>query len=768
MVKNTLHRKLMRDMWQNRMQLLAMILLCALGTCIFSGLDAAWRMVDLSSSTFFENQVTADFWVSMQAADHTALSRVREMNGVKDVQARATAELKVDLPHEPSLLVEAYDDGMRINTPLIRSGEGLAQSDLRGCVLDEMFAKENNLKPGDKLPLKLGEDIYTFTIRGTCLSAEFTALSKGFVRDPLNFGYVLLNHQGMSALPLNDLLITLEDGADAKSVRASIGNFYPDALVVDRVAQSSTYRVQTDVDMFRNLSYLFPLLAFGVAAMIVLTTVTRMVENQRQQMGMLRALGFRNGPLLRHYMSYGFYPALIGSLIGMFVGRATLPYVLWELELAQYTFPYCLQAPISWEQCFVCALGVALSCGICLRTYRKSAKEQPADLLRPKPPKAGKKLLLERCTSIWKRMSFNGKMIMRNLFRNKLRAIMSLTGVLCCTMLLITSLGLQDSVAFFVGKYYNGTLRYSVRADLRGAVGEIESYRKRIEAESVEGVMERNVSARSKTVERTTQLSILEDNQRLMYLGPDETFVELPQTGVMITQKLAQVLKVGLGDTVDLWLAGDDEPIRSQVSAIAYITVGQGIMMRRSQWELLKKGEFSPTALLIQNPTAAGLEKVSNLDELDTLKYPTDQYDETLTLLNSMMGVFTLMSVAALGLAFVVLYNMGVLNFMERYREYATLKVLGYHQKEIRHLMVAENNLITGLGVLLGIVPGRWLTAMVLRSCENDTMVFASTVHWQSYVIACVVTFAFSYFITRLLTRKVKGIDMVEALKSVE
>ena len=168
------------------------------------------------------------------------------------------------------------------------------------------------------------------------------------------------------------------------------------------------------------------------------------------------------------------------------------------------------------------------------------------------------------------------------------------------------------------------------------------------------------------------------------------------------------------------------------------------------------------------SPTQAGLDYLSGLDEFEEFQYPPSEMADTLKVLESLQGVFRLMAGAALGLAFVVLYNMGILNFVERCREYATLKVLGCHQREIRRLILTENALVSGLGVLMGILPGWWLTGVVFRSCETDTMVFISTVTPTSVLLACTVTFAFSCLITGLLTRKVRTIDMVEALKSVE
>ncbi len=766
--KNALGRKLMRDMWKNRMQFVAVILLCALGTWIFSGLDAAWRMIDLSASTYFEGQQLADLWVTLPAADREALSRIRTMDGVADVQARAAAEFGVDLPHEPKLRATAYDGDMRINRPLMYEGEKLAPDDRRGCLLDREFALANGFSVGERITLDMQGQSFDLIVRGLCLSPEYVALSKNALRDPMAYGFVLFNSCALPALPLNELVVLVHEEADPQQVEAAIRSFYPEALIQNHLSHSARHGVQKDVDMFRNLSYLFPLMAYAVAAMIVLTTITRMLENQRTQMGTLKALGYRDGQMLRHYMSYAFFPSLIGSFLGLITGRASLPYILWGLEEAQFTMPWQLQAPISAAQWAMCAVGVALACGICYHTYRKSAREQTAALLRPKPPKAGKKLLLERIGFIWRRLGFNGKMIVRNLMRNKMRTLMMLIGVMACNMLLIASLGLQDSVIYFTGKYYEGTVQYDLRADLTGEAGEIEAYRSRLEAKLLEGVMEKSISARSSTADRTTLLTVYEDGQRLMNLGQNETWIPLPQTGVMLSQKLAQALNAEAGDQIELWLPGDDDPIRTTVTAVAPVTIGQSAMMSRTAWENARKGAFIPTALLVKGCTDEGMRQLNDLDELDELLDPKDQQQDTLRILDSLSQIFMLMSAAALGLAFVVLYNMGILNFTERLREYATLKVLGYHQKEIRHLMSAENNLLTLIGIALSVWPGWWLTGAVMSSCESDSMVFASTVEPVSFVIACVVTFVFSWMITRLLTSKVKNIDMVEALKSVE
>lgn len=768
--KNTLRKKLLRDMGKAKLQFISMMLLCALGTWVFSGLDAAWRMIDRTIETYYEEQNLADFWVQLPGADREALRRVERLTGVQRVQMRIDAEMDTSLPGGGTLQVLGYDGAAEINAPLLQEGALLTKDDRRGVLLEKQFADANGLSVGDSLRLKLDDYGYdqSFTVRGLVLSPEYVITAKDVTPDPLHYGFAIVNMEALAPIPASELLVDLAADADEASVRARIEDLYPYALVVDQKANGSTQRTRNDVTMYRRLSYVFPLLAFAVSAMIVLTTITRLIDNQRMQLGTLKALGYGGSKVTRHYLAYAFYPSLAGALLGLGVGRITLPKMLWDMEASHYVFPYQLRAPVSTAAWCMCALSVALSCAVCYFAYRKAAREVTASLLRPKPPRDGSRIFLERFTRLWRRLSFNTKMVVRNLFRNKLRAVMLLIGILCCNMLIITSLGLEDSVRFFVGQYYDGTIQYDLRADLTSEGGTAQSYYSRLDAERVEGIMEKAISLRGEKDARTTTLTVVEPGQRLLNLGEDRTWTEIPAQGVAVTEKLCETIGLSPGDEVEIWLPGDDQPLRQTVAKVVYSNIGQGVYMDRALWDTLGKGDFRPSSLLLKGPTDACVSKVLQMDELDALKDPTVQHEQNLSILKSLTGIFNLMSGAALGLAFVILYNMGILNFMERGREYATLKVLGYHQKEIKRLMVRESNWITTLGVLLGIGPGIWLTGVVMHSVESEQMVYGAHVELQSILIACVVTFAFSRFVQWILTRNVKKIDMVTSLKSVE
>lgn len=768
MVGNALGKKLVRDMRRSSMQFFAIVLLCSLGTFMFAGLDGTARLAQGTIDVYFEQNALADFWVSVPSADRDTLERIRAVDGVSDVCARAAADLESTLPGEPTLNVTAYDGAMRINTPLIAEGEALSVTDARGCLIQAGFAEVHGLHVGDRVGVKLAGEEYGFVVRGIVYSPEFICVTDGVYPNPETYGYILINAHAMQALPLRQVLVRIQPGADADAVERAISQALPAALVVDRRAHQSTASAQSNADMFANLTLVFPLMAYAVAALIVMTTLTRMIDNQRLQLGTLKALGYPSGRIRNHYLSYAIWPSLVGSLVGVVAGHALLPNVIWALLLGQNEYPYKLYPAISPASWAMVALTVIMSVLICLHTYHKSARETTAELLRPKPPKAGRRILLERIGCLWRRFSFNTKMILRNLMRSRMRTIMSFVGILCCNALIIASFGLQDSVRALAQDHYTKALAYDVRADLTAEADGADSYRRRLDAGGVECIMERSVSARSANAARTTLLTVVEPGQTMLRVGKNETLTDILPGGAAVTEKLADTLGVKPGEGLELWFPGDDEPSRVQVSQIVYNSITQGLYMERETWKTLRKGAFVPTALLLSDPSQQCLSELDAMEEVDKLVWPTDQSRELTQMLDMLASIFVLITLVALALAFVICYNMGLMNFSERTREYATLKVLGYHQREIRGLIIGENNLVSLLGVLFGVLPGLGLTSLVLRVCASETLTYPSRPEALSVVIACVMTYVFSLLIQLLLTRKVRGIDMVEALKSVE
>jgi len=334
--------------------------------------------------------------------------------------------------------------------------------------------------------------------------------------------------------------------------------------------------------------------------------------------------------------------------------------------------------------------------------------------------------------------------------------------------LIIASFGLQDSVNLIAKTHYTKVLNYDVRANLTMQAGTAKSYDRRMEAQSVECLMEKGVTASANGISRTTLLTVVETEQQMLHLGADETHTPILPGGAAVTEKMAQTLKLCVGDFVTFAFPGEDETVSITVSQIVYNNIQQGFYMEQSTWEGLRKGNFMPTAILLKNPTAECIAQLGEMEEVDRLERPVEQSGELTNLMELLSSVFVLLMAIALALAFVICYNMGLMNFAERTREYATLKVLGYHQKEIRGLIVGENLLVAVFGVGASIWPGIGLTGLVLKVCATESITYPSRPAPESILFACVLTFVFSILIQLLLTRKVHRIDMVEALKSVE
>lgn len=344
----TLTKKLFRDMSRSAMQFLAMFLLCAMGTWCFSGLDANWRMLELSTETPIAQSNLADFWVKGASFGKNDILKLRNRTGVKDVQARVTLEMDCpDLGDEVTLMVHGYDGDMRICTPIIRTGSELSASDTRGCLLEEQFAQAHNLSVGDTVKVSYGGVSLTFFVRGTILSGEYLVTAKNITPQPDIYGYMYVSAKAMAAFPFTEMLVKASSDADLTQVRAEIMNTCPTALIVDKDTHSGTLSARNFVSMFRSLSYLFPVLVFAVAAMIVVNTLTRMIENQRVQMGTLKALGYRDRQIRLHYLSYAIVPSVAGSLLGVLTGQISIPYILWPIVSTNVRYPARLHAPIS-------------------------------------------------------------------------------------------------------------------------------------------------------------------------------------------------------------------------------------------------------------------------------------------------------------------------------------------------------------------------------------------------------------------------------------
>ena len=570
---------------------------------------------------------------------------------------------------------------------------------------------------------------------------------------------------------LSDALVELTDGeaeyADGVAELADAPEpewFY--FLRSDGVAFDSYYQ---DTQRLQKIGYVFPMVFFLVAVLVSLTTMSRMVEEHRTQLGVYKALGFGPGAILTKYLLYAVLSGMSGGVLGAFIGSTLFPRVISDAYGFLYNMPP-VATPLPAVLTVVAVSAAVLSVVVVtLITCLGATNGVPAELMRPKSPPVGKRVLIERIRPFWNSLSFTGKVTGRNIFRYKKRFIMTLIGVAGCSALLLTAFGLRDSLESVATLQYGEIVQYDALAYLK----EITSDTQRAEIESLLGgehlyVREESLDASTELGGLAASLVVPEEPQKL----PD--YYKMPaapgDSGVIVTDKLARVMGVAVGDEFTARL-GDGRELMLTVSEIAENYVLHYIYISPQHYREMFVAEPIPNCVLAfdaPDGTPALAERAPENKNvravLDTGVLMENLHDST-----NALGVVTIvLIVLACALALVVLFNLTNINITERERELATIKVLGFYDNEVSMYVYRENGIVTLLGIALGIVLGIGLHRFVMISAEIDLLKFPLIIKPLSYLYAVLLTAAFAIFVNLVMNKKISNIDMVESLKGVE
>ena len=542
-------------------------------------------------------------------------------------------------------------------------------------------------------------------------------------------------------------------------------------------------------DRMSAFAKVFPIFFFLVAALVCLTTMTRMVEEERTQMGTLKALGYSNKSIISKYLIYSLSASLIGSVIGLLLGFYIFPKAIFAAYGIMYDLPPCV-IRFKWSYAIIGMIVAILSTG--LASYFaciKELKEQPSKLMRPKPPKQGKRIFLEKIDFIWSKMNFTQKVTARNLFRNKKRFFTTLIGVAGCTALLLTGFGLGDSISAIMDKQFgeNGICNYDVQIVLGKNSADTDAQNKAMEEikqrPEIKQAMKTHMDVIDGTSSRTE--NILEIN-----LVVPENPAELPEfiklqnrkskekvsldnNGVIISEKLANKTDTKIGD--EITLKANDKDYNVTVTGIVENYTFHYVYMPSELYRNIFGEEPSfdyVTAILNDNISTAQKDSLASdlmkVDGIDAVAYTTQIIDTFSNILNSLNLVVAIFIIAAGALAFVVLYNLSNINLNERIREVATIKVLGFRDKEVSHYIVRENIILTILGTLLGLILGIFLHSYVVSVAEVDIVMFGRSIEPLSFVFAAILSLVFSAVVNLIMHKKLKKVNMVDSLKAVE
>ena len=561
--------------------------------------------------------------------------------------------------------------------------------------------------------------------------------------------------------------------------------------VLNRDAVESYMSYKNDTQSIGAIGTVFPIIFFLVAALVALTTMTRMVEEQRVQIGTLKALGYSKFTIIGKYILYAGLATVIGSVIGVFLGEFTIPYFIVSAYKTSYYNLGDTVVTLNVVHALVASLAAIIcTIGATFFACYKELRAVPAELMRPEAPKAGKRIFLENIDGIWERLNFGQKAAMRNLFRYKKRFFMTLFGVGGCMALLLVGLGIRDSVSAMANNQYGEVFKYDgvvsvdstlTRAQRRAMLSDVSDISDITDYIQVNRTMVYATGKGSDKLndEKNAYLIIPRDIDKfeeyisIRERGSNDDVLELSDEGVIITEKYAKLLGVSVGDSIYVRLSESDAyPKEIKVAGITENYIFNYIYMTPKFYQSLYNVQGETNVLLIKMEDAANTEDISSrllkIAGVNSVTMNADELSELNTVINSLYFIVILMVVAAAILAFVVLYNLNNINISERHRELATLKLLGFYDKELSAYVYRENVVLTILGTILGIFLGIGLHQFVMITVETDVYMFGRELQPLSIVIGAVLTIIFALATNLIMYFRLKKIDMIESLKSVE
>ncbi len=536
-----------------------------------------------------------------------------------------------------------------------------------------------------------------------------------------------------------------------------------------------------DAERMANLASVFPVIFFLVAALVCLTTMTRMVEEQRVQIGSLKAMGYSGLAISRKYLLYGLLPSLTGGVFGLVIGYILFPKMIFTAYQIMYQMPNIELRAYGGISAYSLLAAVACTTLATLWACLATLRETPASLMRPRTPKAGKRVFLEYIKPLWRKMSFTHKVTARNLFRYQKRFWMTVIGIGGCTALIIAGFGMRSSLLFTMSRQYDDLFHYSAQVTLSSNV--LPEERQAVEdflAGDSRVVNDVPCTASSATVitssySTTAYVEVMEADEigKVIDLLDYKTGepITMEDTGVYIDQKLSELLKVSVGDT--FFLDGDARGDVTVAGIYEHYT-GHFIYMTPSYYEQKLHADSEPNAYLMNftsddtDTCNAIFEKLLSMNGVVTTSRMRDTQDTYMHSMERVDFVVVIIILAAAALAMVVLFNLSNINITERQRELATIKLLGFYDKEVSAYVYRENIVLTVFGILMGCFMGHWLHIYLVRSTEIDLMMFGRQTAPSAYVYAAILTMLFSVLVNVLAHFKMKKIDMVESLKSAE
>ncbi len=762
---------------------ISILIIVLLGVGFFAGIRAVAPDMKNTLDDYYEKTNMYDIFITSNYGIREEVEKKLEEK--YNVETGYSFDAITTKKEDYATKIISYNKEDKINTPKLIKGKMPEKVD--EVVVDNDFRRE--IKIGDKITIDSNLiNNKTVTVTGYVESPLYISTerdSTNLLSGTIDY-YLYMNETNIISPVKTTAYINLaaEESRFSKKYEDTVKKAKTDIrktlqeekvtgeewYVLDIDSNAGFYQYEQDTERIDNVAKVFPLVFFIVAVLICLTTMTRMVEEERSQIGTLKSLGYKDSAIMFKYILYATLATIIGSIIGVVIGYRLLPELCFEMYKNMYRLgdiKLSYYASLTFQ-----GMIIALLCtlGATIYTCRKTLKESPANLLRPVAPAAGKRVLLERIPIIWNHLSFSHKVTVRNVFRYKKRFLMTIIGIAGCTGLILAGFGLKDCIVKMVPHQYEEIFSYQAKIALNEEKTN-ETINKIKENKKIKDILE--------VQEEAVTIDNKDTNQSVTLVIPKEDpdgFIKLQDrktnehynlnNGIIITEKLANLLEVEENDV--LKFTGTDK-YEKKIAHITENYLFHYIYLPKSEYQ---EDEYNTVLVKTKNMTekeekefASKLKEIPSVSSITFTSSTRHIFDDTM---DNFAYVSLILIVSAGALAFVVLYNLSSVNISERRRELATIKVLGFYDKEVYQYINRENTILTLIGILLGLGIGNILTMYIIKTCEIDMLMFDPTIALASYIYAILITAAFAILVNVILYFSLKKIDMIESLKSVE
>ena len=755
-----LSKKMLRDIAKHKTQFLSIFLMAFLGVFVFAGVGGESVGLEVSVNEYYNATNLADGWIYSANLDDDFVDEVNNLSPTKNSERQLVIDSVGDFSNDPEITLHFLEKN-NISTFYLIEGEDFNISDEDGVWLDKEFADAKDLKVGDNISFTFNGVTIEKEIKGFGYSPEYVyhASDASVIPDFSKMGFAYLSHEAfpLSDVPYNVLLVDFDGNA------SEYDNLLSDKLdgkynsFIEQSEHVSVSQFSEEMDQHKMMGDIFPVVFILIALLILLTTMTRIINHQRTQIGILKAVGFKNSSIMFHYVSYGLWLVLVGSILGLIIGPLTLPQLFYPSMSSTYILPEWKPA---WSMTFiyVAVAMILMSVAVSYFAVRSISKENPADTIRPKAPKVSSTGFVEKF-GFWKKFGFNIRWNYRDAKRNKFRALMTIVGVIGCTALLVSAFGMYDGMNDLKEWEYNQINHYDSKLviDDEASLSEINEV-----ADEVHGdkLMESAIEIESDNSKKSASLLVLNDTNLVTPTDYDWNKIDIADDEVSISQKMADLLGVGVGDTVKWHIMGSDKWINTTIDKIHADPVSQGFIMSSDKLEDLDLN-YTPTSIVTAEHVDKNYSAIKSTSSMKDMTASWDELTESMWLL-----IYILIFFASL-LAVVVLYNLGLLSFTEIEREIATLKVLGFKTGALRKLLLTQNLWFTAIGFILGIPVGYYILKIMWES-SGDSFYILPSISITNLALTAIITFSLSVLVNLMFSRKIKSLDMVESLKGNE